>query len=182
MANQRGKRNREDAVRNKTVFSLLLSIAVLGIALVAAANTKDKKPNPAAKDKSSAKAPAAAQPVDEEYTAKIREYTTEKYFTTELVDHLPASATIPTPEKVLGYVIGAPNKLTYTKDIYRYYRALAAATPRVKVFTTGKSEEGREFMLVAVSDDANMKNLDHLKEITAKLADPRKPMMPKPTN
>ncbi len=174
MANQRGKRNREDAVRNKTVFSLLLSIAVLGIALVAAANTKDKKPNPAAKDKSSAKAPAAAQPVDEEYTAKIREYTTEKYFTTELVDHLPASATIPTPEKVLGYVIGAPNKLTYTKDIYRYYRALAAATPRVKVFTTGKSEEGREFMLVAVSDDANMKNLDHLKEINAKLADPRK--------
>jgi len=31
---------------------------------------------------------------------------------TELVDHLPASATVPTPEKFLGYAIGTPEKLT----------------------------------------------------------------------
>jgi Zinc carboxypeptidase len=111
---------------------------------------------------------------DAGYTAKIKQYTTEPYLLTEFVDHLPASDTVPTPEKVLGYVVGAPNKLTYTKDIYRYYRALAAASPRVKVFTVGKSEEGREFMLVAVSDEANIAQLDHLKEITDKLADPRK--------
>jgi hypothetical protein len=117
---------------------------------------------------------APTQANDAEYTAKIKQYTTEPFLTTELVDHLPASATVPTPEKVLGYVIGAPNKLSYTKDIYRYYRALAAASPRVKVFTVGKSEEGRDFMLVAVSDEANIAQLDHLKDITAKLADPRK--------
>ncbi len=151
----------------------LLSLAVLGVTLVAMAGPGDNKTAANGK-KTNAKAAAAPQPLDEEYTAKIKEYTTEKYFTTELVDHLPASATVPSPEKVLGYVIGAPNKLTYSKDIYRYYRALAAATPRVKVFTTGKTEEGREFMLVAVSDDANIKNLDRLKDITAKLADPRK--------
>ena len=45
---------------------------------------------------------AQAQPLDAAYTAKIRQYTTEKFFTTELVDHLPASDTVPTPEKVLG--------------------------------------------------------------------------------
>ncbi|HEV2206401.1 MAG TPA: M14 family zinc carboxypeptidase [Candidatus Acidoferrales bacterium] len=117
---------------------------------------------------------APAQPNDAEYTAKIKQYTTEPYLTTELVDHLPASATVPTPEKILGYVIGAPNKLTYTKDIYRYFRALAAASPRVRVFTVGKSEEGRDFMLVAVSDESNIAQLDHLKDITARLADPRK--------
>ncbi len=117
---------------------------------------------------------AAAPPNDAEYTAKIKQYTTEPYLLTELVDHLPASDTVPTPEKILGYVVGAPNKLTYTKDIYRYYRALAAASSRVKVFTVGKSEEGRDFMLVAVSDEANIAQLDHLKDITAKLADPRK--------
>ncbi|HYM06633.1 MAG TPA: M14 family zinc carboxypeptidase, partial [Terriglobales bacterium] len=93
---------------------------------------------------------------------------------TPLVDHLPASATVPTPEKVLGYVIGTPNKLTHTADIYNYYRALAAASPRVRVFTTGKSEEGRDFMLVAVSDEANIAQLDHYRDVTAKLADPRK--------
>src|SRR5579862_3344925 len=108
-----------------------------------------------------------AQQLDTGYTAKIHQYTTEPYFTTEMVDHLPASATVPTPEKILGYVIGTPNKLTYTKDIYRYLRALAAASPRVKLFTVGKSEGGRDFVLAVVSDEANLANLDHLKEITA---------------
>jgi hypothetical protein len=77
------------------------------------------------------------QKIDEAYTAKIKEYTTEKFFLTELVDHLPASDTVPTPEKILGYAIGTPNKLTYTKDIYRYLRALEAASKRVKIFSIG---------------------------------------------
>src|SRR5437660_9555057 len=93
---------------------------------------------------------AASQKSDAGYSAKIREYTTEPFFLTELVDHLPASSTVPTPDKVLGYAIGTPNKLTYTKDIYRYFRELEKATPRVKVFTIGTSEEGRETLLVAV--------------------------------
>jgi hypothetical protein len=111
---------------------------------------------------------------DEGYSKKIREYTTEPFFLTNLVDHLPASTTVPTPEKILGHIVGAPDILTYSKDIYRYYDELAKTSPRVKVFRVGKTEEGRDFMLVAVSDEANIAQLDHLKEITAKLADPRK--------
>ncbi|MGH9826345.1 MAG: hypothetical protein ACREDR_24215 [Blastocatellia bacterium] len=114
------------------------------------------------------------QQVDAQYTTQIRQYTTEPYLITPLVDHLPASATVPSPDKVLGYIIGTPNKLTHTADIYRYYRALEKASPRVRVFTTGKSEEGRDFIIVAVSDDANIAQLDHYRDITAKLADPRK--------
>src|SRR5512134_3785470 len=34
------------------------------------------------------------QPIDVAYTAKIKEYTTEPFFLTELVDHLPASDTV----------------------------------------------------------------------------------------
>jgi hypothetical protein len=114
-------------------------------------------------------------PNDTEYGKKIAEYTTEKYFMTELVDHLPLSDKVPSPEKILGYVVGTPNKLTYTKDLYRYFRALAAASPRVRVLVAPeKSEEGREQMLVLVSDEANLARLDRYKEITAKLADPRK--------
>jgi len=113
------------------------------------------------------------QQVDAGYTAKIKEYTTEPFFLTELVDHLPASRTVPTPEKVLGYVIGTPDKLTYTKDIYRYLRALEKASPRVKVISNGQSEEGRETLLAVISDEANLRKLARLKEITAKLADPR---------
>lgn len=114
-------------------------------------------------------------PNDAAYGAKIKEYTTEKYFMTELVDHLPLSDKVPSPEKILGYAIGAPNKLTYTKDLYRYYRALAGASSRVRVLIAPeKSEEGREQMLVLISDEANLAKLDRYKEITAKLADPRK--------
>ncbi len=57
---------------------------------------------------------------DEEYGRKIHEYTTEKFFLTDLVDHLPASTTVPSPDKILGHIVGAPNYLTYSKDIYRY--------------------------------------------------------------
>src|SRR6185369_10540788 len=38
--------------------------------------------------------------LDTAYGAKIAEYTTEKYFMTELVDHLPLSDKVPSPEKV----------------------------------------------------------------------------------
>lgn len=152
---------------HRAIMSRILTCFALSFCLLAA----DKKKPAAAPPTTAAPAP---QKMDEGYTAKIKQYTTEPFFLTELIDHLPASDTVPTPEKILGYAIGTPDKLTYTKDIYRYMRALEAASKRVKVFTIGRSEEGRETMLVAVSDEANLAKLDHYKELTAKLADPRK--------
>src|SRR5438270_9568590 len=91
---------------------------------------------------------------DPEYAAKIKEYTTDSHFLTEYVDHLPASATVPSPLKYFGHIIGEPNILHYTEDINKYMRALAAASPRVKVISMGKSEEGREMLAVIISDEA----------------------------
>jgi hypothetical protein len=153
--------------------SLITSLACA--LLFAATNAPAQRQTRNAAAKAPASNAAATTANDEAYGAKIREYTTEKYFLTEFVDHLPASATVPSPDKVLGYVVGTPNKLTYTKDLNRYYRALAAASPRVKVFVAPeKSEEGREQLLVAVGDEATLAKLDRYKEITARLADPRK--------
>ncbi len=42
---------------------------------------------------------APPQKIDAEYTAKIKEHTQDPRILTELVDHLPASATVPTPLK-----------------------------------------------------------------------------------
>ncbi len=119
--------------------------------------------------------PAAlfAQSNDEAYGKKIREYTTESFFLTELVDHLPASSTVPTPMKHFGDIIGAPNILHYSHEIYGYMRALEKASPRVKVVSMGKSEEGREMICVLVSSEANLGRIDRLREINAKLGDPR---------
>jgi hypothetical protein len=124
-------------------------------------------------------AAAAVEPVekhpewDQDYSRKIRAATTGPEFMTDLVDHLPASDKVPTPEKFNGYIAGAPDHLTYAEDVHRYMRALAAASPRVKVFSIGKSEEGREMILVAIADEQTIGRLDYYKEITRKLADPR---------
>src|SRR5262249_22448962 len=88
-------------------------------------------------------------------------------------DHLPLVKGIPTPKDVLGYYIGAPSKLTYYADILKYYRALEKASPRVKVETIGKSDEGRELVVVWVSSDENMRSRQKNRDNLAKLAAPR---------
>src|SRR6266581_4456132 len=95
----------------------------------------------------------ANQAIDEEYTKKIREYTTETFFNSPLTDYLPASKTVPTPKAVLGDIAGAPGILPYSADVYRYMRMLEKASPRVKVVTIGKTEEGREMIAVAVASE-----------------------------
>jgi hypothetical protein len=113
------------------------------------------------------------QPIDEEYTKKIKEYTTETFFSSPLVDYLPASKTVPTPKAVLGDVAGAPGILPYSHEVYKYMRMLEKASPRVKVFSIGTTEEGREMIAVAVSSEANMSKLEENRARLAKLADPR---------
>ena len=114
------------------------------------------------------------QKIDEDYTARIKKATPDPRILTELVDHMPVSATVPSPLKFFGYVPGEPGNLTYHADIVRYYEALEKASPRVKLFRIGKSDEGRDMVALAISDEATIKQLDKYKQITAKLTDPRK--------
>src|SRR5437763_15898802 len=79
-----------------------------------------------------------------EYTKKIKEYTTEPVFSTELVDHLPYNSSVPAPDAALHHSIGAPDVLDYTKDINAYMRLLASKSPSGQVFTIGTSAEGRD--------------------------------------
>ena len=105
---------------------------------------------------SSTAKPPAAQKVDEEYTRLIEQHLQDPGSRTELVDHLPASDTVPTPLKFLGRMVGTPGELTYAKDIHRYYAALAAGVAARPVWTIGTSEEGRDIVALAIcgrSDD-----------------------------
>jgi hypothetical protein len=112
-------------------------------------------------------------PIDAEYTAKIKEYTTEPFFNSPLTDYLPASKTVPTPKAVLGDIAGAPGKLPYAEEVYDYMRRLEKASPRVKVYSIGRTEEGREMIAVAIASDAIMAKLQENGARLAKLADPR---------
>jgi hypothetical protein len=113
------------------------------------------------------------QPTDDEYTKKIAEYTTEKFFNSPLTDYLPASPNVPTPQSVLGDVAGSPGKLPYSVDIYKYFRLLEKASPRVKVFSIGLTEEGREMIAVAVASEDLLAKLEENRARLNKLADPR---------
>src|SRR5215813_10833481 len=130
----------------------------------------------AKKGKPSASAPAqpATQKLDEEYTKLIKEYLQDSRVSTEYVDHMPASDTVPSPLKFLGRIPGKPGELTYAKDIQRYYEALAKASPRARFWKIGTTEEGRDQVLLAIADEATIKDLDKYKDIVAKLGDPRK--------
>lgn len=116
----------------------------------------------------------AQEPIDEEYTQKILEYTTEKFFLTDLVDHLPASDTVPTPEKILGHVIGIPDLLHYTAEIETYMQAVADASPRVVSFSLGTTDEGKNMVTIIISDEENINRLEQIKKAMGLLADPRK--------
>ncbi|MBI3492246.1 MAG: hypothetical protein HY047_10765 [Acidobacteria bacterium] len=112
--------------------------------------------------------------IDEEYTKLIKQNLQDARITTELVDHLPASNTVPSPLKFLGRAVGTPGELTYAKDISRYYEALAKASPRAKYWKVGTTEEGRDIVLLAIADEATIKSIDKYRDMLGELTDPRK--------
>src|SRR3954463_6098143 len=159
-------------IHAKRIVPLLVVLCLTGPA------ARRKKPQKSAKSSAVDLATARPgrdpnQPIDEAYTSKIKEYTTETFFGSPLVDYLPASKGVPTPKAVLGDIAGAPGKLPYSKEVYDYMRLLAKSTPRVKVYTIGKTEEGRDMLAVAVASDALMTKLDANTGDLAKLASPR---------
>jgi hypothetical protein len=117
----------------------------------------------------------AQQAIDQEYTKKIKEYLQDSRISTEFVDHLPASSKVPTPLKFLGRIVGTPGELTYAKDIHRYLEAVAKASGgRAKFWTIGKTEEGRDMVLMAIGDASTISQLDKYKGMLHQLTDPRK--------
>jgi Zinc carboxypeptidase len=120
--------------------------------------------------RASAQSPAI---VDTTYARLVREATSDPRFLPTTVATLPVTASVPSPRRHFGTIIGAPGVMHRTPEIYGYFRALAAASSRVRVETIGRTEEGREILLVAIADEATLRELDRHKSAAARLADPR---------
>jgi hypothetical protein len=148
---------------NKARHLAWMFLPLLCVALIAAAAPQTQVKNPYAPD--------TPEPGSVEAIAK---FTTEARFGNPWVAYVPASDTVPSPTKYLGHVVGAEGELSSTAKIYGYFRKLAETSPRVRVVTIGRSEEGRDILLVIVSDEAGIRDLTKHKEATAALADPRK--------
>jgi len=122
--------------------------------------------------------PAAAQVAADRPEPGSREAiaaaTTEPRFLSAWVADVPDHPTIPSPTEHLGHIAGAPGELTRTDRIYAYYRALDAASDRVSVEVAGKTEEGRDILLVVVGDAPAVAGVDGIREAMAAIADPRR--------
>src|SRR3984893_10005351 len=116
-------------------------------------------------------APDAPEPGSVEAITKA---TTDPHFLSPWVSYLPQSSTVESPQKFLGRIPGAPGEFVDSGRAYTYCRALAASSPRVRIFTIGRSEEGRDIVMLAIADEAGIRDLDRLKAATAALADPRR--------
>ena len=85
-----------------------------------------------------------------------------------------ATAAVPTPESHFGHKIGVDNELLDWAKVVSYFEALAKSSDRIKFLELGKTVEGRPQIAAAISSPANIKNLEHYREIQMKLSDPRK--------
>jgi hypothetical protein len=104
---------------------------------------------------------------------EIAQATTEPRFLSPWVAYLPASASVVSPRTFLHRIPGAQGELVDSAAAYAYCRALAASSPRVRLFNIGRSEEGRDIVLLAIADEEGIRDLERLKAATASLADPR---------
>jgi hypothetical protein len=107
--------------------------------------------------------------------------------TTAAPNRLPATPVdynVTTPRAFFGYDIGQDYKLTpwqtrelegegMRKGIVDYAHELERTSARVRVFEYGHSEEGRPMILTVVTSPENWAQMDNLKGILGKLADPR---------
>jgi hypothetical protein len=105
---------------------------------------------------------------------EIARATTETRFLSPWVSYLPASTSVVSPRSFLHRIPGAPGELVNSATAYAYCRALAGSSPRVRLFTIGRSEEGRDIVLLAIADEAGIRALERLKAASAALADPRR--------
>jgi len=86
---------------------------------------------------------------------------------------LSAHAAVQTPSQFLGFEVGADKNLADYKQIASYFRALAAASPRVQIEDLGKTTLGDTMIMAIISSEGNMRNLPRIKAIAKQLSDPR---------
>ena len=79
-------------------------------------------------------------------------------------------AEVPTPISVLGHNPGDDFYLADYEDTVRYFHALVASSDRIKMFTVGKTTQGKDIEIAVISSPQNLAKLDDYKQIAGRLA------------
>jgi hypothetical protein len=90
-----------------------------------------------------------------------------------LLVSLGLSAAPPSPNDFLKLDVGADRVLADYRQIASYFHALAAASPRVRVETIGKTTLGQDEIMAIISSEENIRSLEKIRGTAARLSDPR---------
>ena len=80
---------------------------------------------------------------------------------------------ITSPEEFFGFQLGSDRKIARWDKITEYFYKIESESDRIKVIEMGKTTEGNPFLLTIISAPDNLAQLQHYKEINAKISDPR---------
>ncbi|HEV2129997.1 MAG TPA: M14 family zinc carboxypeptidase, partial [Longimicrobiaceae bacterium] len=84
-----------------------------------------------------------------------------------------ASSTVPSPEQVLGFRVGADGRLAQWSEILDYFDRLHRTSPRIQVERIGETALGRPMIMAVISSPENLRRIEQIRQNQAKLADPR---------
>ena len=80
---------------------------------------------------------------------------------------------VTSPEEFFGFKLGTDRKMARWDKIVEYFKLLEKQSDKLKVINMGSSTEGNPFLLIIISSPTNLRNLNRLREVNAKLSDPR---------
>lgn len=85
----------------------------------------------------------------------------------------PPQASVTSPEQFFGFRLGSDRKMARWDRMVEYYRLLEKESGKLKVVEMGPTTMGNPFLVVFITSPANLEKLERLREINAKLSDPR---------
>ncbi len=92
---------------------------------------------------------------------------------TPVAAQAPAQGQVTSPEKFFGFQMGADRKIARWDRIVEYFKQLEKQSQKIKVINMGPSTEGNPFLLVIISSPGNLARLDRLRQVNARISDPR---------
>jgi hypothetical protein len=84
----------------------------------------------------------------------------------------PGGAQVPTPQSVLGFSVGADFELANYEQSLDYFQRLDAASDRLMLQEVGTTSFGRPWYVAIISSAANIRDVEHYREIAHRLAYP----------
>jgi hypothetical protein len=84
-----------------------------------------------------------------------------------------SAAAVQSPDQFFGFQMGADRQLANWDKLHQYYQAVAKASNKLRVVELGTSSEGRPYIAIFISSPANLARLEPLRQLNARLADPR---------